>query len=306
MLAKAISFPRAVERLCTVAMLLAENSIRVVQAVGNLETVVRSVAAPEHAISGSLIFMQANPATVPPGVVAVTTNLVAPMEGCCIVTADPRRWFVDALESLFPRPAPMISEQAVIAKSARFGENVTIGPFSVIGEDVSIGEGTRIGSHVTVHDRSRIGNHCVVQDHSVIGSSGVAYHRDAGDEWYGLQHLGIVDLGDHVELGAHCVVVRGILHDTIIESGTKMGNFVNIGHNALIGKNCWITSGAVICGRVMMGENVQVAAGACVRDKITIGDRVKIGLGAVVTKDVAANLKIFGNPGRPLRTMGPF
>ncbi|MBN9007098.1 MAG: hypothetical protein J0H40_16990 [Rhizobiales bacterium] len=276
------------------------------ETVGDLDMVVRSVAAPENATSGSLIFMQACSAMITPGVVVVTTDPLKTVGGCCIVTIDPRRWFARALESLFPPDAPTISEHAVIAKTARIATGVSVGPFCVIGEYASIGEGTRIGSHVTIHDSCRIGSGCVVQDHTVIGSSGVAYYRDAGEEWFGLPHLGIADLGDNVEVGAHCVVVRGILNDTIIESGTKIGNFVNIGHNAVIGKKCWITSGAVICGRVIMGENVLVAANASVRDKIAVGARSRIGLGAVVTKDLPADSKIFGNPGRPLRTMGSF
>lgn len=306
MIPKVLSFPRPVERACTAATLLAESRIAAGRTSGNLQTLVQSVAAPDHAVAGSLVFVQADAATLPPGVIAVASRPLSLVGGCCIVTPDPRRWFVEAIEYLFPRPAPAVSDRALIASSAKISENVSIGPFSVIGEDVSIGEGTRIGSHVTVHSRSRIGSQCVVQDHTVIGSTGVAYYRDAADEWYALQHLGIVDLGDRVELGAHCVVVRGILYDTVIEADTKIGNFVNIGHNTTIGRNSWITSGAVICGRVSLGDDVQIAAGACVRDKVAIGSRSRIGLGSIVTKNVAADSKIFGNPGRPLLTMRSF
>ena len=303
---KVISFPRAVGRAYTAAALLAEVRIPVAQTYGNLQTLVQFVAAPDHAATGSLIFLQADAAALPSGVIAVASRSLPLIDGCCIVTHDPRRWFVEAIDCLFPPAAPAISEQAVIAASAKISEGVSIGPFSVIGEDVSIGEGTRIASHVTVHDRSRIGKHCVIQDHTVIGSTGVAYYRDAADKWYALQHLGIVDLGDRVELGSHCVVVRGILHDTLIEADTKIGNFVNVGHNTTIGRGAWITSGAVICGRVSLGDEVQIAAGACIRDKVAIGSRSRIGLGAIVTKNVAADSKIFGNPGRPLLTMRSF
>jgi UDP-3-O-[3-hydroxymyristoyl] glucosamine N-acyltransferase len=295
-----------VEHPCTAATLIAANRIRAQETSGDLRTLVRWVAASDHAVAGSLVFLQGHATSVPAGVVAVTARPVALTAGCCIVAADPRRWFVEAVDHLFPALAPEISETAVVAASARIAANVSIGPFSVIGEDVEIGEGTRIGSHVTIHDRSRIGRSCAVQDHTAIGSSGVAYYRDADEEWYALQHLGIVALGDRVEIGAHCVVVRGILHDTVIEDGVKIGNFVNIGHNSTIGRNAWITSGAVVCGRVTLGADVQVAAGACVRDKITIGNRSRIGMGAVVTKDIAADSKIFGNPGRSLATMRSF
>jgi UDP-3-O-[3-hydroxymyristoyl] glucosamine N-acyltransferase len=303
---EAKSFPRAVERVCSLRTLVAENPVEVSHVAGDPETIIRSVAAPEHAISGSLVFAQTGPSPRISGAVVVTSEPFEPDHGCCVVTEDPRRWFVAALDVLFPPPAPVISKQARVAPSAAIAHNVAVGPYSVIEDDVSIGEGTRIGSHVTIHGRSRIGRDCVIQDHTTVGSSGVAYYPDSEGEWYGLQHLGMVEIGDRVELGAHCVVVRGILYDTVVGAGTKIGNFVNIGHNASIGRNCWITSGVVICGRVVLGERVKVAAAACIRDKVSIGDGAHIGLGTVVTKDVAAGLKLFGNPGRPLRTMGPF
>lgn len=303
---EANSFPRAVERVCSLRVLLADNPVEVSHVAGDLETTIRSVSAPEHAVAGSLVFAQADLAPNIAGAVVVAARQFELDDGCCVVTADPRRWFVAALDLLFPPPAPSISERAIIASSASIANDVAIGPCSVIEDDVSIGAGTRIGSHVTVHARSRIGRNCVIQDHTAIGTSGVAYYQDSEREWYGLQHLGIVEIGDRVELGAHCVVVRGILYDTVIGAGTKIGNFVNVGHNASIGRSCWITSGVVICGRVVMGERVKVAAAACIRDKVVVGDGAHIGLGTVVTKDVAAGLKLFGNPGRPLRTMGPF
>jgi UDP-3-O-[3-hydroxymyristoyl] glucosamine N-acyltransferase len=306
MIPKVLSFPRAVARACTAATLLADIRIPVAQTSGNLQTLIRFVAASDRAAAGCLVFVQADTAALPSGVIVVASRPIPSIDGCCIVTHDPRRWFVEAVDHLFPPLAPVISEHASISPSAKISEGVSIGPFSVIGDDVSIGEGTRIGSHVTVHGQTRIGRHCVIQDHTVLGSSGVAYYRDAADEWYALQHLGIVDLGDRVELGAHCVVVRGILYDTVIEADTKIGNFVNIGHNTTIGRNSWITSGAVICGRVSLGDEVQIAAGACIRDKVAIGSRSRIGLGAIVTKNVAADSKIFGNPGRPLLTMRSF
>jgi UDP-3-O-[3-hydroxymyristoyl] glucosamine N-acyltransferase len=223
-----------------------------------------------------------------------------------MAAADPRRWFVKALESLFPASNPWISETAVVAPSSQIGAGVSIGPYCVIGEHVVIGDGTSLGSHVTVHERCRVGTHCTVQDHTAIGVSGVAFYREPDDNWYGLPHLGIVVIGDRVDIGAHCVIVRGILYDTVIADGVKMGHLVNIGHNTVIAENCWITTGVTICGRVSIERNVQIAAGASIRDKVIVGQRARIGLGTVVTKDVPPGISLFGVPGQPLRTMGQF
>jgi UDP-3-O-[3-hydroxymyristoyl] glucosamine N-acyltransferase len=303
------SFPRPVERPCSVATLLAETGTPADRAKGDLDTIVRFVAAPEQASAGCLAFVQADPAQAracAASVVVTSEPFSAGPGRCCVEAADPRRWFVRALGSLFPAPAAAISATALIAPSARIGAGVGIGPYSVVGEHVTIGDGTRLGSHVTIHDRCSIGAACTVQDHTAIGVSGVAYYRDSQDEWYGLPHLGIVAIGDDVDIGAHCVLARGILLDTIIRDHVKIGNFVNIGHNTVVEDGCWITSGVVLCGRVAVGRDVQIAAGANIRDKITIGERARIGLGTVVTKDVPPGTTLFGVPGRPLRTMGPF
>ncbi len=313
-MSEASSFPRLVSRPCTVETLLTATASATAHARGNLRIWVKSVAAPEHASPGSLTFVQSDAAlarTTAASVVVTIASCLPPSSSqsdepdrCWIVVPDPRRWFVTALQSLFPAPEPAISATAVIAASAQIGSGVSIGPYCVIGENTVIGDRTRLGSHVTIHGRCRIGAGCTIHDHTTIGVSGFAYHRDADDSWYGLPHLGIAIVGDRVDIGAHCVIVRGILYDTVIENGVKIGNLVNIGHNVIIGENCWITGGATVCGRVSIERDVQIAAGAAIRDKITIGEGARIGLGTVVTKDVPAGASLFGIPGQPLRTMG--
>src|SRR5262249_40412840 len=132
------SFPRPVERPCTAATLLAANRIGARETLGDLQTLVRWIAASDHAAAGSLVFFQGHATSVPAGVVVVAARPVTVTAGCCVVTADPRRWFVEAVDHLFPGPVPEISETAVVAASARIAANVSIGPFSVIGEDVEI------------------------------------------------------------------------------------------------------------------------------------------------------------------------
>lgn len=305
------SFPRPVSRVCTVETLLVETATPADYARGDLSISVRSVAAPEHAGAGSLAFVQSEPelarTTAASVVVTVEPFLPAPAlfeaDRCWIAVADPRRWFAKALQSLFPASDASISETAVIAASSNIGAGVHIGPYCVIEEHVVIGDRTRLGSHVTVHERCHIGADCIVEDHTAVGAPGLAYYRAQDTGWYNLPHLGVVVIGNSVRIGAHCAIVRGILLDTVVESGVKIGNFVNVGHNTTIGENSWISSGVTICGRVVVERNVQIAACASIRNKITIGEDAHIGLGTVVTKNVPAKVSIFGVPGRPLPTM---
>jgi len=51
-----------------------------------------------------------------------------------------------------------IDSLAFVAKSAKIGKDVYIGPFACIGENVTIGDGCAIYPHVVIYDGCKIGN----------------------------------------------------------------------------------------------------------------------------------------------------
>ena len=53
--------------------------------------------------------------------------------------------------------AMSVDARAVVDSSARIGNEVSIGPFSVIGPQVEIDDGTWIGPHVVINGPSKIG-----------------------------------------------------------------------------------------------------------------------------------------------------
>jgi maltose O-acetyltransferase len=54
---------------------------------------------------------------------------------------------------------------------------------------------------------------------------------------------------------------------------------------------------------IRIGSDVWIGGGAIVLPGVTIGDRSVIAAGAVVTRDVAADTLVAGNPARPLRRL---
>jgi len=78
---------------------------------------------------------------------------------------------------------------------------------------------------------------------------------------------------------------------------------VNIGHNCALGENCWISTGAILCGSVKLGNAAMIGAGATVNNHASIGNGAIVGIGSVVTKSVADGKRVFGVPAKSLATM---
>ena len=204
---------------------------------------------------------------------------------CVICAENPARWFIKAVELLFPSPVPSIHAGAVIEPGAQIGDGCSIGP------------GTFIAACVT------IGKNCMIGPNCTLGTPGLAIEREQDGAPVRYPHLGDVVVEDGVSIGAGSVVVRGILEDTRIGTGTQVGNMVNIGHNCVLGENCWISTGAVLCGSVKLGNAAMIGAGATVNNHVSIGNGSVVGIGSVVTKSVADGKRVFGVPAKPLATM---
>ncbi|MGN1051910.1 MAG: sugar O-acetyltransferase [Candidatus Scatosoma sp.] len=59
----------------------------------------------------------------------------------------------------------------------------------------------------------------------------------------------------------------------------------------------------IISKPVQIGKNVWIGTGAIVLPGVTVGDNAVIGAGSVVTKDVAENTVVAGNPAKPIRRL---
>lgn len=132
-------------------------------------------------------------------------------------------------------------------------------------------------------------------------------------------------------------------YECSIDDGSKVGAFVEIQKNVVIGKNCKISSHTFICegveieDNVFIGHNVtfindkypratnedgsiqteadwkvehtyikkgaSVGSSSTILCGVTVGENAIVGAGSIVTKNVPANTVVAGNPARIIRSL---
>jgi sugar O-acyltransferase (sialic acid O-acetyltransferase NeuD family) len=139
-----------------------------------------------------------------------------------------------------------------------------------------------------------------------IGNNAIRHNKlnilsDAGADLVSVVHPSAI-VSPHSSLGIGSVVFAGAVVNAGAEVGA--GTIVNtnavIEHDCVLGVSCHISPSGVLAGGVRLGDRVWVGANASVRELISVGDNSVVGMGAVVTRDVAANITVVGNPARPI------
>jgi UDP-3-O-[3-hydroxymyristoyl] glucosamine N-acyltransferase len=206
---------------------------------------------------------------------------------------------VDAAAVLDPAKV-RIHAGAVIMAGARIGDGSEIGANCVIGEDAIVGSNCQLMANTTVRERCVLGDRVILQPGVVIGSDGYGFELVNGRH-VKIDQIGIVEIGDDVEIGANTTVDRARFGKTIIGEGTKIDNLVQIGHNCVIGKHCLIVALCGISGSTRLGDYVVVAGQAGLAGHITVGDKASIAGRAGVTSNLPGGQVYAGHPAKPFR-----
>jgi UDP-3-O-[3-hydroxymyristoyl] glucosamine N-acyltransferase len=187
---------------------------------------------------------------------------------------------------------------AVILAGAVIGDGSDIGPNAVIGEDVVIGRDCLLYANVSVRERCVLGNRVILQPGVVIGSDGYGYEFVDGRHLK-IDQVGIVEIGDDVEVGANSTIDRARFGMTVVGEGTKIDNLVQIGHNVVIGKHCLVIAQTGMAGSSRLGNYVTVAAQSGVAGHVMVGDKAVLGSRTGVTTNLKGGVTYMGNPAQP-------
>lgn len=195
----------------------------------------------------------------------------------------------------------MIDKTAIIDSSAKIGNHVHIGPYSIIGPNVEIGDGTWIGPHVVIQGPTRIGRDNKIYQFSSIGEAPQDLKFHGETTW--------LEIGDRNVIREFCTFNRGTAQD---KSLTKVGNdnlfmaYVHIAHDCVVGNHVIFANNASLAGHVHVADYVTLGGFSGVFQFCRIGEHGFIATNSVVIKDVPPYIKVSGHYAKPygLNTVG--
>jgi len=296
---------------------------------GDPQVLVNDLAKIEEARSGTLTFL-ANPKytehlyTTGASIAIVESGFSAlqplPKRLTLIRVKDPRAAFSELLERYdrlrYDRKG--IEQPSYVSPKATLGRDVYIGTFChigdgvvledgvkvfpgcMIGDGVRIGKGTVLNSGVKVYHNSVIGAACVLHSGVVIGADGFGFTVDEDGQSVKMPQVGNVVLEDHVEVGANTTIDRATLGSTIIRTGVKLDNLIQVGHNAEIGAHTVIAAQTGIAGSSKVGAHCLIGGQVGIAGHLVIGDRVRIAAQSGIANNIPEGTTIQGSPAIPI------
>ena len=188
-----------------------------------------------------------------------------------------------------------IGGNVVIGSGCILGKGVIISEGCSLGKNVSVGAGTKLYPNVCVYDDCVIGRNCILHSGVIIGADGFGFMLIEGIQQK-IPQVGNVVIGDGVEIGANSCIDRATLGSTIIGSGTKIDNLVQVGHNCIIGEHSILCAQVGLAGSTIVGDYVYLAGQVGIADHLQIGNRAMVGAQSGVSTNIPDDGRYFGYP----------
>ena len=299
--------------------------------VGDENATVHTFAKIEEGIPGAISFLS-NPKYTPyiyetqSSIVLVNKDFVPEQEvklplKATLIKVDNAYESLAKLLNLYEQSKPKrvgIDSLAFVAETAKIGKDVYIAPFACIGEYAEVGDNTVIHPHVTIgsgakvgndciiyanstiyHD-CRVGNHCILHSGCVIGADGFGF-APTSEGYEKIPQIGITILEDHVEIGANTCVDRATMGATIVHSGVKLDNLIQVAHNDEIGSHTVMAAQVGVAGSTKIGEWCMFGGQVGIAGHIHIGNKVNLGAQSGVPSSIKDGSQLIGTPPMELK-----
>ena len=184
-----------------------------------------------------------------------------------------------------------------VSAHVQIGKNTKIFPGSFIGDNVQIGENCIIHAGVKIYHDCVLHNNVIVHAGTVIGSDGFGFAPQADGSFSKVPQIGNVVIENHVEIGANTTIDRATMGSTIIRTGAKLDNLIQVAHNVEVGSSTVIAAQAGVSGSTKIGKNVMIGGQAGLVGHIQIADGARINAQSGVSKSLKdPGAQVTGSP----------
>ena len=244
-----------------------------------------------------------------------------PFNGALLYAKNPEWAFIllmKYVDAQHQKHTPGIHPTAVISQSAKLGNNVSVGAYTVVEDGAQIGDNTVIfpqcyigkdvviGKNCYIYPQVVIREECVLKDYVIlqagakIGSDGFGFSFHDGRHQK-IPQIGNVVLGNDVEIQSNTCIDRAKISSTVIGDNTKIDNLVQVGHNVHVGMSSIMCAQVGVAGTTEIGNGVILAGQVGLAGHMTIGDRAQVGAQSGVMSSIPAGQTYFGYPAMPQR-----
>lgn len=201
-----------------------------------------------------------------------------------------------------------IHPSAYVASSAKLGNDVEIGPFSIVHENVVLGDKVKIGAYCELGIATPLGDGTplVIGDDSLIRSHSLFYESSSFGPNLTTGHRVTVREKTFAGAGFQIGTSSEIQGDCFIGDYVRFQSNVFVGKKTKIGNFVWILPYVVLTNdptppsNVLIGCTIEdyasIAAASVVLPGITVGHHALVAAHACVTKNVPPGKVVAGVP----------
>jgi UDP-3-O-[3-hydroxymyristoyl] glucosamine N-acyltransferase len=190
-----------------------------------------------------------------------------------------------------------VGDFSIISMGAKIGDHVTIFPQVFIGSNVTLGNNVTLHPGVKIHHDCIIGNNVVIQSNTVIGNDGFGFLPLDDGSYQKIKHTGNVIIEDNVDIGANAAIDRATMGSTIVKEGAKLDNLIHLAHNVEIGSHTVMAAQSGIAGSTKIGEHCMLGGQSGFVGHIQIADGSKFQAKTGVNSSIKVpNLEYYGYP----------